>query len=202
MQRRCRRKVLEQSENLPELNSTSVASRRFPTTRARKQRLLVEVLLLLGLAGLFASGPAHQVLASHIVIGSSSASSTTTSQGRVWTIRTSVQNTGGTPESFDVTVYWDNLPVDAQRVGNLEEGNSVTLSFSWTVTQGPPADHAIKIVAGDAALVIQAERRPPLPIQSPVWEQFWYVFAGGGLTLLAVVVLIKRRRISSHRAQP
>jgi subtilase family serine protease len=53
-----------------------------------------------------------------------------------WTVSISVvaANLGNVPETFNVTLYYDNQPIGTQMVTNLNVGEEITLVFNWNTS--------------------------------------------------------------------
>lgn len=58
--------------------------------------------------------------------------------GRTVNITVTAENRGPTPETFNVTAYYDTTPVGTQTVTDLAAGANVTLTFSWNTTNLTP----------------------------------------------------------------
>ena len=72
--------------------------------------------------------------------------------GKPVTIGVKVWNVGSFPETFNVTVYYDSIPIDTQIDVPLEVGATTTLEFTWNtagVTEGDYTIRAEAILAED-----------------------------------------------------
>jgi hypothetical protein len=78
-------------------------------------------------------------------------------QGTVEPITVVVSNNGDTPETFDVTVYYDSTIIGTQTVTNLAPLSSTTLTFNWDTTGVPPATYAITAWADSAMAITELD---------------------------------------------
>lgn len=78
-------------------------------------------------------------------------------QGSVEPITVVVSNNGNTPETFDVTVYYDSNVIGTQTVTNLAPFSSTTLTFNWDTTGVPPATYAITAWADSAMAIAELD---------------------------------------------
>jgi hypothetical protein len=73
--------------------------------------------------------------------------------GEMISLNVTVRNKGTVPESFNVTVYYNNTVIETKRVSNLTEGSNATLTYSWNTTALPPGTYTLKaesdVVAGE-----------------------------------------------------
>lgn len=68
--------------------------------------------------------------------------------GQTVSIVVTVKNKGSTPETFYVTVYYDNAAVNKELVTNLQSSVESELSFEWNTTGVSPSTYTISAVAG------------------------------------------------------
>jgi hypothetical protein len=78
-------------------------------------------------------------------------------QGTVEPITVVVSNNGDTPETFDVTVYYDSTIIGTQTVTNLAPLSSTTLTFNWDTIGVPPATYAITAWADSAMAIAELD---------------------------------------------
>ncbi len=67
--------------------------------------------------------------------------------GEVVNVNVTVRNKGSVPESFNVTVYYNDTIVETERVGNLTEGSDAALTIRWNTTGLPLGIYIIKAEA-------------------------------------------------------
>lgn len=68
-------------------------------------------------------------------------------------LNVTVRNKGTVPESFNVTVYYNNTVIETKRISNLTESSNITLTYSWNTTAVSPGVYRLKaesdVVAGE-----------------------------------------------------
>ena len=67
--------------------------------------------------------------------------------GDIVAINVTAKNEGETPESFNVTVYYDDSQIGKQNVMNLTSNDSVLLVFDWNTTGTMPGLYTLRAVA-------------------------------------------------------
>lgn len=72
---------------------------------------------------------------------------TTVNKSEPVKINATVENQGGSTEIFNVTAYYDNVPIETKAVTDLENGTSTTLQFTWDTTYITPNTYTIKVEA-------------------------------------------------------
>lgn len=72
---------------------------------------------------------------------------TTVEQGGWVRIDVVVKNFGNYTETFNVTVYYDNTPIDTKTVNSLDPGSETTVSFDWNTAGVSPETYFIKAFA-------------------------------------------------------
>lgn len=71
-----------------------------------------------------------------------------TYRGRIVNINVAVQNKGELAETFTVTAYYDDQPIETQTVTNLAPCRTTTLTFHWNTIDVPLyTNHTIKAEA-------------------------------------------------------
>ncbi len=88
-----------------------------------------------------------QVLAHDIAIISVLPSPTTVKTGESVSISVTIINEGNFTETFNVTTYYSNIPIETQTAITLTSGNSITLAFNWIAVDVAAGDYTIKAVA-------------------------------------------------------
>ncbi|MEM3627875.1 MAG: right-handed parallel beta-helix repeat-containing protein [Candidatus Bathyarchaeia archaeon] len=73
--------------------------------------------------------------------------------GETVTINVTVENQGSDFESFTVTVYYDNTPIESQDVINLFPGFNITLTFYWNTPLELP--RGVYIIKAEASIVLE-----------------------------------------------
>jgi KaiC/GvpD/RAD55 family RecA-like ATPase len=74
-------------------------------------------------------------------------SSTSVYSGGIVTVNVTVNNEGGTTETFNVTTYANNTEIGKQTVSNLAPNTNATLIFNWNTTDISSGTYIIKAVA-------------------------------------------------------
>ncbi len=67
--------------------------------------------------------------------------------GELVSINVTVANQGTETETFDITVYYDNVIIETKSVTNLPSGASKTLTINWETTNVDPETYTIAAVA-------------------------------------------------------
>jgi len=67
--------------------------------------------------------------------------------GELVSINVTVVNQGTETETFNITVYYDNVIIETKSVTNLASGASKTLTIDWETTDVDPDTYTIKAVA-------------------------------------------------------
>jgi len=62
-------------------------------------------------------------------------------------ITVNVKNKGDETESFNVTLYYDNVVIDRKHVSNLTSGTETQLVFQWNTSDVNPGKYVIKAIA-------------------------------------------------------
>jgi len=57
------------------------------------------------------------------------------------------ENQGTETETFNVTTYYDNIPIDVETISNLPSGANMKITFSWNTTGVAEGSYTIKAVA-------------------------------------------------------
>ncbi len=86
-----------------------------------------------------------------VSVTSVTASSTEVLAGEPVIVNVAVKNKGAGNQTFQVTAYYGNTPIETQTVTNLTEGASETLTFPWNTTAVAPGVYTIKAVASTVA---------------------------------------------------
>ena len=86
--------------------------------------------------------PAHDIAITSVV-----PSPTEVTIGGNVTISVNVENEGDFDETFDVTVYYDDTPIETKTDISLEDGTSTTLTFTWDTTDVAEGTYTIKATA-------------------------------------------------------
>jgi len=68
-------------------------------------------------------------------------------RGETVQITVTAKNKGDETESFNVTLYYDNVPIDTKRVTSLSPGAETQLVFQWNTSDVNPGKYVIKAVA-------------------------------------------------------
>ena len=74
-------------------------------------------------------------------------SETVVGQGASVSINVTLENQGDLQETFDVTTYYDNTPIETKAVTNLLAGQETTTSFTWNTTGVPLDEYVISAYA-------------------------------------------------------
>jgi parallel beta-helix repeat protein len=75
------------------------------------------------------------------------ASPTETYVDQIVNINVTVKNKGTVSETFNVTVYYDSIPIDTHSVVNLAPGSNITVTFSWNTSGVQKGTYAISAEA-------------------------------------------------------
>ncbi len=67
--------------------------------------------------------------------------------GQVVNITVVAENQGTETETFNVTVYYDDIPINTKTISNLLSGYNTSITFSWNTTGVPEGNYVIKAVA-------------------------------------------------------
>jgi len=94
---------------------------------------------------IYAFGP-HAPYAHDVAVTNVTATPTTVTAGESVSIKVVVTNEGSETETFNVTVYSNNILIGTQTVANLAPGASKALTFTWDTT-GCYCYHCVKAVA-------------------------------------------------------
>jgi len=70
-------------------------------------------------------------------------SATTIYEGNKLNITVTVKNKGLNPESFSVTAFYNNTPIETQTVSNLVAGAATALNFTWDTLGITPSNYTI-----------------------------------------------------------
>ncbi len=122
--------------------------------------------------------------------------------GEIVTIEVDVENKGTYAETFNVTVYYDDAPIETRTVTDLAPGNSKSLSFSWDTTDVTSGTY-YRIKA--EASVVEGEKRTENNMRvdgtvtiTPPGQSLSIVLIGAIITIVAVSVsgifYIRRRK--------
>ena len=68
-------------------------------------------------------------------------------QGFILGINVTATNQGNTTETFNVTAYYDDTPIETKTVANLPSGEETTISFTWNTTGVEEGDYTISAKA-------------------------------------------------------
>jgi KaiC/GvpD/RAD55 family RecA-like ATPase len=88
------------------------------------------------------SAPPHDITVLNVTH-----SPTSVYPGEIVRINVTVKNEGGTTENFNVTVYYNNTPIEEQTVSGLAPSANITLTFNWNTTGVSPSTYTIKAIA-------------------------------------------------------
>ncbi len=76
-----------------------------------------------------------------------SANTTSVKIGEPVSINATVANQGYKTETFDVTAYYGDIPIETQTISDLAPGNQATLQFLWNTTFAPEGVYTISAKA-------------------------------------------------------
>ena len=82
-----------------------------------------------------------------VAVSNVTLSSTSVYSGEIVTINVTVNNEGGTTETFNVTIYANNTEIGKQTMSNLTSGANAILTFSWNTTKVSSGTYMIEAVA-------------------------------------------------------
>ena len=118
-----------------------------------------------------------------------------------------VKNSGDTPESFNLTVYYDNAIIDVMFVENLGIGTQRTLVFNWNTNKVPGGNYTISAHAEPVLGETNSEDNTYVdgyvtvtaPPAQYMFDQYWFnwfllLFLLLLLVLLLLWFLAKRRK--------
>jgi len=134
-------------------------------------------------------------------------SKTIVQRGEVDEITVKVKNKGNETESFNVTVYYDNVSIDKKYVSNLAPSMETQILFEWNTSDVLPGNYRITAVAGpvkgeieiydntyvDGAVAIM----PYFSLFALSWWIFLLMFmlaVVASLVLLLLLFYLRRRR--------
>jgi len=92
--------------------------------------------------------PVHDVAAVSQIPDSSSVP-----QGTTVNITVTVSNFGDFVETFNVTCFYDNSPIDYQTITNLAQKASTNLTFAWDTTEVDPNTYYIRAMADSSNII-------------------------------------------------
>jgi len=76
-------------------------------------------------------------------------------QGFILDINVTATNQGTTAETFNVTAYYDDTPIETKTVTNLPPGEETTITFTWNTTGVEEGDYTISakanVIPGETA---------------------------------------------------
>jgi len=128
-------------------------------------------------------------------------SSTKVTVGELVSINVTVVNQGTEPETFNVTVYYDNVTIETKSVTNIASGASETLNIDWETNNVDPDTYTIKAVASTINGEINATNNEfidgNITVQeAPALGALLYVAVAGGaaITVIAIAVYFLRIR--------
>jgi len=86
-------------------------------------------------------------VAHDVAIVSVTPSPTKVNPGQVVNITVAAENQGSATETFNVTAYYDNNPIDKKTVSNLAAGARTSITFSWSTSGTAEGKYVIKAIA-------------------------------------------------------
>lgn len=81
-----------------------------------------------------------------IAITNTKTSKTITNDTIVY-VNVTIENQGQTTETFNVTAYYDSIPIETKTVTNIPEGTSTVITFTWNTTAVPKGNYTISSTA-------------------------------------------------------
>jgi len=91
------------------------------------------------------TAPATVTVKVHDVAATSQTTNVTlVEQGKGVRIDVTVKNLGNYTETFDVTVYYDDTPIETKTVSNLDPGDETIVTFEWNTIMVSPETYFIK----------------------------------------------------------
>jgi hypothetical protein len=135
-------------------------------------------------------------------------SNSTVTSGETVIVTVTVRNKGDETESFNVTLYYDNVVIDRKLVANLAPQTDESIVFEWNTSGVVPGVYVLKAIADkvpgeidfadntfvDGAVMILAVSLPSIMLQ---WTFFFLIFIVGvigSLILLLFLGYLRRRR--------
>jgi len=135
-------------------------------------------------------------------------SNATVTSGETVIVTVTVRNKGNETESFNVTLYYDNVVIDRKLVANLAPQTEGSIVFEWNTSGVISGEYVLKATADrvpgeieiddntfvDGAVMILAVSLPSFMLQ---WVFFFFVFiigVIGSLILLLFLGFLRRRR--------
>jgi hypothetical protein len=135
-------------------------------------------------------------------------SNATVTSGETVIVTVTVRNKGNEAESFNVTLYYDNVVIDRELVANLAPQTEGSIVFEWNTSGVISGEYVLKAIADrvpgeieiddntfvDGAVMILAVSLPSIMLQ---WVFFFFVFIVGvigSLILLLFLGFLRRRR--------
>lgn len=93
---------------------------------------------------IFINGKVSNVPYQDVAVANVTANTTSVGIGESVSINVTVANKGEETETFQVTAYYGDIPIETQTISNLAPGNQATPQFMWNTTFASAGVHTIK----------------------------------------------------------
>jgi hypothetical protein len=155
-----------------------------------------------------------EIITRDVAITAVKPSSMVVTSGQTLNITITARNKGNETESFGVTAYYDNTPIDRKLVSGLAPQTETDIVFEWNTSSIPPGTYVIKGVADTVPGEIEVDTAdntlvdgtvtiitPIIPPTLPLIISFWIVLLFmfiidliASLILLLFIGYLRRRR--------